>query len=33
MDMATGALIAVCKPMHLQQEFLGFLRRIDKEAP
>jgi putative transposase len=26
-------LIAECKPRHRQQEFLSFLRRIDKEVP
>ena len=29
----TGAVIAECKPRHRQQEFLSFLRRIDKEVP
>ena len=31
--MATGAVIAECKPRHRHQEFLSFLRRIDKEVP
>jgi putative transposase len=33
LDMATGAVIAECKPRHRHQEFLSFLRRIDKEVP
>jgi putative transposase len=33
LDVATGAVIAECKPRHRHQEFFGFLRRIDKEVP
>ena len=33
LDVATGAVIAECKPRHRQQEFLSFLIRIDKEVP
>ena len=33
LDVATGAVIAECKPRHRPQEFLSFLRRIDKEVP
>ena len=33
LDVVTGAVIAECKPGHRQQEFLSFLRRIDKEVP
>jgi transposase len=33
LDVATGAVIAECKPRHRHQEFLSFLRRIDKEIP
>lgn len=33
LDVANGAVIAECKPRHRQQEFLSFLRRIDKEVP
>ena len=32
LDVATGAVIAECKPRHRHQEFLSFLRRIDKEV-
>ncbi len=32
LDLATGAVIAECKPGHRHQEFLSFLRRIDKEV-
>ncbi len=32
LDVATGAVIAKCKPRHRHQEFLSFLRRIDKEV-
>jgi putative transposase len=31
-DVATGAVITECKPRHRHQEFLSFLRRIDKEG-
>jgi putative transposase len=33
LDVATGAVITECKPRHRHQEFLSFLRRIDKEVP
>jgi len=33
LDVATGAVIAECKSRHQHQEFLSFLRRIDKEVP
>ncbi len=33
LDVATGTVIAECKPRHRHQEFLSFLRRIDKEVP
>ena len=33
LDVATGAVIADCKPRHRHQELLSFLRRIDKEVP
>jgi putative transposase len=33
LDVATGAVIAECKPRHRDQEFLSFLRRVDKEVP
>jgi putative transposase len=33
LDVATGAVIAECKPRRRHQEFLSFLRRIDKEVP
>ncbi len=33
LDVATGEVIAECKPRHRHQEFLSFLRRIDKEVP
>ena len=33
LDVATGEVITQCKPRHRHQEFLGFLRRIDKEVP
>ncbi|MCX5969060.1 MAG: transposase [Cyanobacteria bacterium] len=33
LDVATGAVIAECKPRHRHQAFLSFLRRIDKEVP
>jgi len=31
--VATGEVIAECKPRHRHQGFLSFLRRIDKEVP
>jgi len=33
LDVATGSVIAECKPRHRHQEFLSFLRRIDQEDP
>jgi putative transposase len=33
LDVATGTVIAECKPRHRHQEFLSFLLRIDKEVP
>jgi putative transposase len=33
LDVATGSVIAECKPRHRHQEFLSFLRRIDQEVP
>ena len=33
LDVATGAVIAEFKPRYRHQEFLSFLRRIDKEVP
>jgi len=33
LDVATGSVIAECKPRHRHQEFLSFLRRIDQELP
>jgi putative transposase len=33
LDVATGAVIAECKSRHRHQEFLSFLRRIDKQVP
>ena len=33
LDVATGAVIAECKPRHRHQECLSFLWRIDKELP
>ncbi len=33
LDIATGKVIAQCKRRHLRQEFLAFLRLIDKEVP
>ena len=31
--MATGEVITQCKPGHRYQEFLGFLRQIEKSVP
>ena len=31
--MATGQVIAQCKPRHRHQEFPGFLRHIDANVP
>ncbi len=33
LDMATGRVIAQCKPRHRHQEFLSFLRHIDANVP
>ena len=33
LDIATGKVIAKCKARHRHQEFLAFLRLIDKEVP
>jgi len=33
LDIATGKVIAKCKAQHRNQEFLAFLRLIDKEVP
>ena len=33
LDVATGSVIAECKPRHRHQEFLSFLRRIEKGVP
>jgi len=33
LDYLSGAVIAQCKPRHRHQEFLGFLRTIDKAIP
>lgn len=33
LDIATGEVLASCKPRHRHQEFLSFLRRIDKSVP
>ena len=33
LDVATGSVIAECKPKHRHQEFMRLLRRIDKEVP
>ncbi len=33
LDVATGQVIAQCKPRHRHQEFLGFLRHIDANVP
>jgi len=32
LDVATGEVIGSCKPRHRHQEFLGFLRQIDKHV-
>ncbi len=32
LDAATGSVIAECKPRQRHQEFLSFLRRVDKEV-
>jgi len=33
LDVLTGAVLGTCKPRHRHQEFLGFLREIDKAVP
>ena len=33
LDIATGTVLADCKPRHRHQEFLGFLKRIDAAVP
>ena len=33
LDIATGAVIGECLPRHRAKEFLGFLKKIDREAP
>ena len=33
LDIATGKLIAQCKPRHRHQEFLSFLRHVDANVP
>jgi putative transposase len=33
LDVSPGAVIAECKPGHWHQEFLSFLRRMDKKVP
>lgn len=33
LDIATGEVIAQCKPRHRHQEFLSFLRHIEKSVP
>jgi len=33
LDVVTGTVIAECKPRHRHQEFLAFLRRIDRAVP
>jgi len=33
LDVATGEVITQCKPRHRHQEFLGFLREIEKSVP
>ncbi|WP_094556268.1 IS630 family transposase [Synechococcus sp. 1G10] len=33
LDVATGEVISQCKPRHRHQEFLGFLRQIEKSVP
>ena len=33
LDVATGDVIAQCKPRHRHQEFLSFLRHIDRNVP
>ena len=33
LDIASGNVLAECKPRHRHQEFLGFLKRIDEAVP
>lgn len=33
LDIATGAVIGECLPRHRAKEFLGFLKKIDRETP
>jgi putative transposase len=33
LDVLTGAVLSTCKPRHRHQEFLSFLREIDKAVP
>ena len=33
LDIATGAVFTECKPRHRHQEFLSFLRHLDKSVP
>jgi putative transposase len=33
LDIATGTVLAECRPRHRHQEFLGFLERIDQAVP
>ena len=33
LDVATGEVTTQCKPRHRHQEFLGFLRQIEKSVP
>jgi putative transposase len=33
LDVAIGQVITRCKPRHPHQEFLGFLRQIEKSVP
>ena len=33
LDVASGEVLAECKPRHRHQEFLGFLRKIDEAVP
>jgi putative transposase len=33
LDVATGTVLAECRPRHRHQEFLGFLERIDQAVP
>jgi hypothetical protein len=33
LDVATGEVLTQCMPRHRHQEFLGFLRQIEKSVP